>query len=308
MEKNKISRAFSPGHITGFFHICDQSPDPLLRGSLGAGFSLTQGVTTLVRKIGRDSSTSIININGKRAAQAAVSQCVIELFFAGLKSKPQPLQIDHRLTIPMGSGLGSSGAGALSLAYALNSSFSNPFTALKAAQIAHLAEVQCKTGLGTVIAESVGGLEIRTKAGAPGIGQIRTIPVSEDIEALNIVFGALSTKTALNDPATRTKINSRGEDLVTRFSRDLSLQAFLDCSREFAEYSGLITERVRKVMALLDARGFQCSMPMFGEGVFTLVQEKHSAEILALFDNYATGAVIIKSKINTQGGKVIHAT
>ena len=38
--------AFSPGHITGLFQVFDQSEDPLLQGSRGAGVSITQGVTT----------------------------------------------------------------------------------------------------------------------------------------------------------------------------------------------------------------------------------------------------------------------
>jgi pantoate kinase len=208
----------------------------------------------------------------------------------------------------MGAGFGSSGAGALSLAYALNEHFSNPLTQEEAARIAHLAEVQCKTGLGTVIAETVGGLEIRTEAGGPGSGKIETIPVPEDIEVLSLVFGPLSTKKALNHPVTRKKINTLGKVLVARFSRDPTLKAFLDCSREFAEYTGLITERIRKIMSLCDAQGFQCSMPIFGEGVFTLIPKKQTTAISAIFNNFAARAVIIKSKISVQGGKVIHAT
>jgi pantoate kinase len=306
MKASKISKAFSPSHITGFFHICDQNNDPLLRGSLGAGFSLNKGVTTTVESNKHGTQSTIIKINGKVTNQAQVSQCVIDLFSARINDTLPPLLINHRFTIPMGSGFGSSGAGALSLAYALNSHFSYPLTQEEAARIAHLAEIHCKTGLGTVIAETVGGLEIRTQAGAPGIGQIKTVPVPKHTRVLCLIFGALSTKAALNDPAVRTKINTLGENSVTCFARDPSLRAFLNCSREFAEYSGLITERVRRVMALLDAADFQCSMPMFGEGVFTLVPKEHTAEILSLFDRFKTDSVIIKSTISTEGGKVIN--
>ena len=307
MKQNKISRAFSPGHITGFFHICDQNPDPLLKGSMGAGFSLAHGVTTLVSSGGSD-NTTVITLNGRRTEKAAVSQTVIDLFFARANREPQPLTVDHRLAIPIGAGFGSSGAGALSLAYALNSHFSSPLAKEEAARLAHIAEVQCNTGLGTVIAETVGGLEIRTKAGAPGSGSIETIPLPQDIEVLSLIFGPLSTKNALKHPATKKKINTLGKVLVTRFARERTLNTFLDCSREFAEHTGLLTERVRNILAQCDARGFQCSMPMFGEGVFTLVPQKQSDDMLAIFNNFAAQAVIIKSTISTQGGRVIHVT
>jgi pantoate kinase len=307
MKGSNISKAFSPSHITGFFHIHDQSPDPLSRGSLGAGFSLNTGMTTIVRNNSRGTQPVIIKLNGKTTDQAKVSQSVVDLFSTHINHRLPPLLIEHRFTIPMGSGFGSSGAGALSLAYALNSHFSSPLTQTEAARIAHLAEIRCKTGLGTVIAETVGGLEIRTRAGAPGIGQIKTVPVPEHTEVLCLIFGALSTQMALGDPAVRTKINLLGEDLVTRFAQAPSLSAFLDYSREFAEHSGLITDRVRKVMSLLDAAHFQCSMPMFGEGVFTLVREKNTAEILSLFNRFKADSVIIKSTIPTEGGKVIYA-
>ena len=45
----KEFKAFSPAHITGFFEICDNNKEPLLKGSRGAGISLKKGVTTKVK-------------------------------------------------------------------------------------------------------------------------------------------------------------------------------------------------------------------------------------------------------------------
>jgi len=143
--------AFSPGHITGLFQICDDAEEPLLKGSRGAGVSITRGVITKVR-IERAPETSFeIRINGNGLKSAKVSECVINalLPIAGGNYK---ILVNHDINVPIGSGFGSSGAGALSLALALNEAFRLGLSRVEAAQVAHIAEVRCKTGLGTVIA------------------------------------------------------------------------------------------------------------------------------------------------------------
>ncbi len=58
-------------------------------------------------------------------------------------------------------------------------------TVIQAAQIAHSADIICKTGLGTVISEFTGGFEIRTSFGGPGIGKILKMPISSWILCSN---------------------------------------------------------------------------------------------------------------------------
>ena len=65
--------------------------------------------------------------------------------------------VEHHVEVPLGAGFGTSGAAALSLALALNEALSLGLSKIEAAQLAHVAEVECKTGLGTVIAETFGG-------------------------------------------------------------------------------------------------------------------------------------------------------
>jgi pantoate kinase len=207
----------------------------------------------------------------------------------------------------MGAGLGTSGAGALSLAYALNQLYGSPLSQEQAARLSHRAEVVCRTGLGTVIAETVGGLEIRTKAGAPGVGRVTVIPLPADIRALCLIFGPLSTRKALEDQATRKKINALGSTLVERFHAGPSLENFLGFSREFAEYTGLITPRVRTVMDALTTGDIPCSMPMFGEGIFTLVSGRALDRAMVILKQHRGGGVIINSRLDTQGGRNINA-
>jgi len=82
--------------------------------------------------------------------------------------------IKHSINVPIGAGFGTSGAAALSLALALNEVFDLGMSKIEAAQLAHIAEVECKTGLGTVAAETFGGLEIRVKPGWNRKGKAHT--------------------------------------------------------------------------------------------------------------------------------------
>ena len=82
------------------------------------------------------------------------------------------MNIEHEISIPVGYGLGSSSAVALSLSLALDQALNTKLDKNTIGQIAHNAEVNCKTGLGDVLASFHGGFEIRVKPGAPGIGTV----------------------------------------------------------------------------------------------------------------------------------------
>ncbi|MGD8506579.1 MAG: GHMP kinase, partial [Candidatus Bathyarchaeota archaeon] len=194
----KEAKAFSPGHITGFFQICDQQEDPLQIGSRGAGVSIARGTATRVR-VENSAKTSVkIMINGEVTDSASVSEHVANAFLS-LNGEHSKVLVEHDVELPIGCGYGSSGAGAISLAFALNEAFNNRLSRLEAAQLAHVAEVECGTGLGTVVAEAAGGLEIRARSGAPGVGEMQSIPISEDYVAACLSFGPLSTSRILKD-------------------------------------------------------------------------------------------------------------
>ena len=144
------AKSFCPAHITGFFTIKDASENPLQTGSLGAGFCIGKGTFTAVRRC-RFRSQSIVLINGRRVF-APVSLKTAELFFAAAGIPPEPLKIAHRVNVPQGAGFGTSGAGALSLALALNRLYGSPLEESQTVGTAHSADVLCRTGLGTTTA------------------------------------------------------------------------------------------------------------------------------------------------------------
>jgi pantoate kinase len=175
----------------------------------------------------------------------------------------------------------------------------------EAAQLAHVAEVECRTGLGTVIAETFGGVEIRVNPGAPGIGEVRCLPVPNDAVVACLVFGPLSTREFLSDEKVRRRINEFGGKLVNELIEAPTIFNFLKFSRQFAEHVGLITDKIRHVLNATDDIGIVCSMPMFGESVFTLIEQENVGQLLQIFRNPDSNRRIIVSEIDHQGARLL---
>ncbi|UCG37482.1 MAG: GHMP kinase [Candidatus Bathyarchaeota archaeon] len=280
------AKAFSPGHITGFFQVCDQSRDPLLKGSRGAGFSTSLGVATKVSAKKSTKNHVEILTPGENVKSASVSEHVVRTLLTHVDGNYE-VHVEHDIKIPVGCGLGSSGAGSLSLALALNKVLDLKMPYLKAAQIAHAAEIKCKTGLGTVIDATFGGFQIRVEPGAPGIGETEPILASEDHVAVCLSFGKIPTSEILASKVARQRINELGGDLVEELVRHPSIHDFMKLSRRFAEHLGLVTVRMRKVLQETDRIGLECSMAMLGETIFSVVGRDQIEEILSIFCKYA---------------------
>ena len=302
----KEARAFSPCHITGFFQILDQPANSLHAGSRGAGVSLSQGVKTTV-KVRRALESSLqVRINGLASSSAEVSKHVVDAFLSRSREMEKfEIIVEHHVEVPIRAGFGTSGAGALSLALALNDVFGLDMSKIEAAQIAHVTEVECKTGLGTVIAEVFGGVEIRVKPGAPGIGEIKHVPVTKDHVMTCQTFDSLSTRKFLTDEKTRKRINEFGGKLVDKLIEEPNVTNFMNFSRQFAEHVGLITKKIRRTLNAADNANFICSMSMFGESVFTLIKQESLKELLKIFRKYGPDGRIIVSEIDFEGARLL---
>jgi pantoate kinase len=299
------ARAFAPCHITGFFQIFDETVRALDAGSRGAGVSLSRGVETLVKVKRSAKNCSKVSINGIASESAVVSERVLNAFRSRFKLENLETLVDHHVQVPLGAGFGTSGAAALSLALALNEAHGLGLPKIEAAQIAHVAEVECKTGLGTVIAETFGGAEIRVKPGAPGIGEIEHVGVPKDTVVACLVFGPLSTKKLLSDQEIRKRVNELGGKLVDRLVEEPNIANFMKLSRQFAEHVGLMTSKIRKALNLADGTGSVCSMPMFGESVFTLAHGESLGELVKTFREQGSGGRVLVSEVDFEGARVI---
>ncbi|MGI0039516.1 MAG: pantoate kinase, partial [Nitrososphaera sp.] len=219
-----------------------------------------------------------------------------------LRDEPYFAKIEHDVGIPVGFGLGSSGAAALSTSYALNAALGSKLSATEAAQLAHRAEIACRTGLGTVIAEYSGGFEMRRTAGAPGIGTIDAIPLA-NYKAVILCMAPISTRSFLANRM--DEINGLGGKMLVRLSESKDVNEFLEMSFQFAQTLGLTEGRCRAPLEALRAAGILASVALFGQTVFTLVPEERSGEAAGalkgfggtvLVCNIGTGARVLENK------------
>ena len=116
--------AFCPAHITGFFkaHLENNQEKLENLGSMGAGFSIRQGVTTRVtidKKNSHDSNFKITT-KGYQSDKTDVSEFVLNEFLKIGNFEDKFFDIEHDISVPVGYGLGSSSAVALSLSFALD--------------------------------------------------------------------------------------------------------------------------------------------------------------------------------------------
>jgi pantoate kinase len=300
--------AFSPSHITSIFEVYNDSNELLSTGSRGAGVSLSQGVKTIVKVVENKKPKIEIRINDSISNDALVSKNVVKHYLMRkIKSERNYfILVDHYFKVPIGSGFGSSGAGALSLSLALNKAMNANLSDIEAAQIAHMAEIESKTGLGTVIAETYGGLEIRTKPGAPGLGELRKISFNDNYLVVCLNLGPIFTNSILSSKHKLEQINGNGRKLVNYLMVEPRIDTFLQLSRKFANSVNLITKRVKRVLEDTDQNGFNCSMAMMGETVFSIVKKEDVESLSKIFYNHSISEQdVIISSIDLSGARIL---
>ena len=294
------AKAFSPAHITGFFKAELDGKEPNQLGSLGAGFSIQKGVKTVVNvrsKTEHDINNYAIRVKGFNTGDIRVSEYVLNEFLLDGKY----FDITHEIDVPVGYGFGCSGAVALSLALALNDALKYGYTKTKVAQIAHKAEIKCQTGLGDVLASYHGGFEIRTKSGAPGVGEVQRITPKEKLEVMIICFNPISTKKFLKEKI--SLINGLGGKMVQKLVKSQDMDEFQDMSIKFAKYIHVITPKMNKVIKDLHDNGIKCGIALFGETIFSLVPKDKKRKALEILKKYDDG-IVITSRIDNSGARL----
>jgi len=258
-------KAFSPGHITGFFEIFDRPKDPLRRGSRGAGVNLSLGVLSSVKASPAARQEVNIRLNGKRGAAATTLWAVREL----LGKMKLRVDVESEVQLPVGQGLGMSAAGALSASLALASALRIPHSLHRAAEAAHRAEVLGHTGLGDVAGQLRGGWEIRLKAGLPPRGFVDRMMVPPRKVVVCVSGRPVPTKGVLSDPARRRAVNREGHRCMALFLEAPTLDNFFELSYDFARRTGLASRESLLLVEEVRCRNLgMASVSMIGNSVF----------------------------------------
>lgn len=250
-----------PGHITGFFTI-ENHEIKLKNGSCGAGFLLTQGVKTTV--CDADEFTVDVNQGDSTVIDEVIS--IMEL--------DESLKITQDIQLPIGAGFGTSAASALSLTLALNRYLDLGYSLELCGQIAHMAEVNLGGGLGDVIAQTGQGIVLRTKPGAPGIGEIKSF--REDVYVAWKTFGGIETSEVIRNPQHKKTITGSGFKYLELFENEPTLDNFLLFSNRFSHETNLMSDEVKDLIDYFNSsiNILGSSMAMLGNTVFAFAYDE----------------------------------
>ena len=272
------SEYYVPSHITGFF-VPFFSEDYKKTGSIGAGVSLSLGIKTLVRiKEGSGSVEVYSNETKKEKNTATVSFRCIDL----LKEKyPKYFQnkdilIEHENDVPLDSGFGASASAALGICFSIKDFLG--ISGSETIRIAHETEVKNLSGLGDVVAEVKGGVEIRKTAGVDGI--IENIP-SEGLKVMAVSLGTKKTENVLKNSKKVKVIERCGTKMLNKLIGEPTIERLMECSKTFTYKTDLMSREVLDLIEMMSEINSYCASGiMIGEGAFTFINEKDQIKLL----------------------------
>ncbi len=305
------AKAFSPAGLSSFFEICDTTSDgtpivdPEQVGARGGGFGLEKGVLTKVSTQKAKANSIHVFLNGKSAPEAETTKTVIKKLLTKAEGA-YDVTVRHQIEVPIGAGFGTSAGGALTAGLALKEALDLPLTYNQIGRVAHVAEVQCKTGLGTVGPLMISGCILTIEPGAPGRSIIDRIPLSSDYVVVVGIFGPTPTRQVLSSAEKRREINRYGRKTLEDILDEPSLENFLMCCWDFADKAGFATDRVKQLAKLAQNAGaVGAAQNMVGEAVHAVTLEENAAGVAEAFKQVLPKESILVSKIDFQGARLV---
>ena len=303
--------AFAPAGISSFFEICDRtiSNNPITDfefvGARGGGFGLQKGVLTRLSVSEAETSKIRVYINGKLAPEAATTITALRMMINQIGGSYEVI-VNHEIAVPIGAGFGTSAGGALTACLAFAENLKLPLTFNQIGTIAHIAEVRCKTGLGTVGPLMIGGCVLTVEPGAPGVGILDRIPLNSELVIVAGVFKPILTSSILTSGKKRRMINRYGRKALEAILAEPTLANFLSVSWEFAQRTGFATDRVKQLVRLAERAGaIGATQNMIGEAVHAVAHEKTAEKIAEVFKKLLPNEKILTSKIAMNGARLV---
>jgi pantoate kinase len=193
--------------------------------------------------------------------------------------------IDHRIEMPIGAGFGTSAAGAVSTALALAEAIGLRLTLNQIGQLAHVAEIRCATGLGTVSGVLRGGAILIVEAGAPGYDYVDWLPVDPSCRIVTASFAPIPKEGILFSRNVLAVVNEQAEKVMRQVQEEPDPALFLKLCYSFAQKAGFMTPRVRAcIEAALAAGALGATQNQIGESFHALVERQRVDEVVSALD------------------------
>ncbi len=286
-----------PHRISGFFEIVDHKLSPnytindlLSIGSRGGGPALSEkGITTVEIDDKNKPGTVSVFINGADYSSKAKTTLSVLKWMGISVAKDHAITIHHDFPLLMGAGFGSSGCGALGVAIAVNVMFDLGMSLNDCGKYAHCAEVENKTGLGTIGGQVRGGCTISMAPGFPF--NMASILIPPETKIACATRGGLSTAQMLSDPSIRRSIIESGKAAMASISQRFTIEHFLRTAITFVNGTWLqFIEQldlgvVKNLMATINndrinrpAGVLGASMNQMGKSVYVIYKSSVEAE------------------------------
>ncbi len=306
-------RVFVPAGLSSFFEIQDRTPtgekieDPRFVGARGGGCLLSHGVwTKVVVQPTNFASEITVTINGRQAEYAHTTLHVVHQC---LQLSPQKwvVKVHHNAEVPIGAGFGSSGAGTLGAAFGITTALGLPVTYDQLGTMAHIAEVESLTGLGTTGPILFGrGLVLQVKGGAPNVMRLDAIPVPNSYRIISACYGPIEKGPILTNASMRELVNIEGKKAMKSIlARPTPVEFFKAC-RKFGEALPFMTDRVRELLEIADTQPLVgVAQNMIGEAAHALVHQKHASQLVKMWGKLVGSKNVLASSIALSGPRVV---
>jgi len=298
-----------PHRISGFFEIVDEIngikiKNPENIGSRGAGFNLNSFGTTEIHLKKLDDKLEPnyqIYINNEELNEKAETSNYILKYCLKDLEYSYDIQVFHNFDLPVGCGFGASGCGALGCIYGLNYLLNLRLSPFEKGKLAHIAEVVNRTGLGTVCGQLGGGLSILLEPGYPC--SCKPVKVPDEVIVVCGSYGAIHTKSILNDPQLNKNIKVAGKKALISLIKEPNLQKFVKISHQFVLDSNILSilnlSEIRQLLRdvnKLDIIG--ASMNQLGRSVFIFCYKDSEKEVQEVLSSYKPHLKTFISSIN----------
>jgi pantoate kinase len=302
-----VSEAFCPAGISSFFEVCNVDStgnpltDPAKIGARGGGFAITHGVKARVHTKRSDSTRIDININSKPAPEAHTTRWALERLLekTGLTLN---VQVDIRVSVPIGAGYGSSAAGTAASCLAFVDAAELSVTYGELGKITHVAEVVNRTGLGTAAAVFVGGFVLVTEPGAPGIGSVDRLLFPKDHSIVCAFLEPLPTRDVLSQSDLASRVNPSAQRTMEAIRHSPGLHTFLRESRKFGQEIGLETPEITSLIdSMISAGSIGATQNMIGKAVHAVVEDRKALRVLRLVKRKFPSATVFASHLDERG-------
>jgi pantoate kinase len=304
------SEAVCPAGISSLFEVCmiDSNGNPLrdaaLIGARGGGFAIKRGARALVNVSPSEKTRIEIRINSSLAPEAHTTRWALEHL---LEKTGTSLNVEANIVIrvPIGAGYGSSAAGTAAASLALADAAQLPVTYNELGKITHMAEVINRTGLGTAAAVFVGGFDLVTEPGAPGIGAVDRILFPKDHSIVCAFLEPLPTKDVLSQSDIADRVNPLARRAIEKIRRTPDLNTFLTEARKFGHEVGFESPEVTNLIGTMMSGGaVGAAQNMIGKAVHGVVEDRKAPKLLRLVKRKFPTATAFITQLDEAGARL----